>query len=137
MRRFIRHPTDVPIEYRLKEPGTVKHQRLRDVSEGGLCFESETGLEPGTRIHIVIPVRNPHFEADATVVWCHFRDGRYELGVEFDQQASKFAIRMVEQVCHIEQYRKDILEVEGRYLSGDQAALEWIARYAQDFPMYH
>ncbi len=43
-------------------------------------------------------------------------------------------MRMVEQVCHIERYRADVLEREGRALTGEQAAEEWIKRYAEDFP---
>ena len=41
---------------------------------------------------------------------------------------------MVEQICHIEQYKQDVFEKDGRRLSGEQAALEWIEKYATDFP---
>jgi hypothetical protein len=41
---------------------------------------------------------------------------------------------MVEQVCHIKQYSKEILEKEGRKLSDEEAAVEWIEKYAKDFP---
>ena len=71
------------------------------------------------------------------VVWSHFQRGYYQVGVEFDEHTTKFALRMVEQVCHIEQYRKEVLETEGRYLSHEKAAVEWIARYASKFPILH
>ena len=45
-----------------------------------------------------------------------------------------FRARMVEQVCHIEQYRHEILKNEGRKLSSEAAALEWIQKYAPLFP---
>ena len=36
--------------------------------------------------------------------------------------------------CHqIERYRLDVLHKEGRELSRDEAALEWIERYAESF----
>jgi hypothetical protein len=40
----------------------------------------------------------------------------------------------VEQICHIEQYKADVLLSEGRRLNGEQAALEWIEKFARDFP---
>jgi hypothetical protein len=43
-------------------------------------------------------------------------------------------MRMVEQVCHIEQYKKELFEDEGRALTGEQAAMEWIKRFAEGFP---
>ncbi len=42
--------------------------------------------------------------------------------------------RMVEQICHIEQYKNEILKAEGRQLDSKQAALEWIQKFASEFP---
>jgi hypothetical protein len=41
---------------------------------------------------------------------------------------------MAEQICRIEEYKKEIREKEGRLLDGTDAALEWIRKYAKDFP---
>jgi hypothetical protein len=41
---------------------------------------------------------------------------------------------MIEQICHIEHYRKEVKLAEGRELSSEEAADEWIKRYAGDFP---
>lgn len=43
-------------------------------------------------------------------------------------------MRMIEQICHIEHYRKEVERQEGRRLSSQDAADEWISRYAGDFP---
>ena len=40
---------------------------------------------------------------------------------------------MVEQVCQIEHYRREVLRVEGRVLDAESAAVEWIGRYAAEF----
>jgi len=40
----------------------------------------------------------------------------------------------VEQICHIEQYKRDMRDQEGRELTGEQAAYEWIERFAAEFP---
>ena len=137
MRCFIRHPTDIPLEVSISGVEELGSSRLRNISEGGLCFRSDTNLALGTRVHVLIPVQDPPFEADGVVVWSHFQRGYYQVGVEFDEQTTKFALRMVEQVCHIEQYRKEVLETEGRYLSQEKATVEWIARYASKFPIRH
>tara|TARA_R110001592_G_scaffold59660_13_gene181124 strand:+ start:5431 stop:5568 length:138 start_codon:yes stop_codon:yes gene_type:complete len=40
---------------------------------------------------------------------------------------------MVEQVCQIENYRREVKKREGRELDPEEAAVEWIAAYAEDF----
>ena len=44
-----------------------------------------------------------------------------------------FLGRMKAQCASIEQYRVDVLHREGRQLSQDEAAAEWIERYAAEF----
>jgi hypothetical protein len=41
---------------------------------------------------------------------------------------------MVEQVCHIESYKQQILKSEGRKLSPEEAAVEWVSKFAANFP---
>lgn len=134
MRQYIRHPAEVPIEYRVLGVDHAKSNVLKNISQGGLCFNADQQLEPGAGIRLRIPVQDPPFEVVGVVRWCRpVRDG-YDVGVEFADAADAFAVRMVEQVCHIEQYRSEVLKTEGRKLSGEQAAAEWIQRYAKEFP---
>ena len=44
-----------------------------------------------------------------------------------------FRLRMEEQCQRIKQYRQAMLRERGRLLSSDEAALEWIERYAATF----
>ena len=134
MREYIRHPSDIPIEYHLLGADRDNRNALKNISQGGLCFTADRRLEPGVDIHIRIPVQEPAFEVVGTIKWCKpVRDG-YDVGVEFSDAAAAFAVRMVEQICHIERYRAEALKTDGRTLSGEQAAVEWIQRYAKDFP---
>ena len=134
MRQFIRHPTDIPIKYSLHDgPGDIR-ENLHNINEGGLCFGAHSEIPSGTTIRIVIPVCEPPFKAEGKVVWCRRTDDHYSVGVRFEDSATEFAIRMVEQVCHIEQYRRDILKDQGRSLSSEEAAAEWISKHAEDFP---
>ena len=136
-RKFIRHPTDIPLEYSRPGAGSSGRQQLKNVGQGGICFRTDSNMAPGTVIHIRIPVRRPAFEADGVVVWCHRQRDHFQVGLQFDEESTRFSVRMVEQICHIEQYRKDMLEKQGRYLSGAQAAVEWIEKHAEDFPVVH
>lgn len=134
MRKYIRHPADIPLEYAVHGPNRLRQERMSNVSFGGLCFHSPDELELGTTIHISIPVREPPFEVDGVVAWTSADAEGFAVGVAFDEQAVKYSVRMVEQICHIEQYRRDMAMKEGRRLNGDQAAREWIAKFAAQFP---
>lgn len=77
----------------------------------------------------------PPFEADGEVMWCEAdSNGGYEIGVSFLSAEDAYRARMMEQVCHIEQYRREVLQSEGRHLNDRDAAMEWIDRYAPEFP---
>ena len=133
MRRYIRHPSNVPISYNTKDH-KEQPEILRDVSSGGLCFTSDIHLHPGHPIHIEIPVSEPPFQADGVIKWCRCEGNHYVVGVAFNEITNLFALRMVEQLCHIEGYRQQVQEQEQRNLTSEEAAAEWIEKYAADFP---
>ena len=54
--------------------------------------------------------------------------------VEFLAQDNAFRARMVERICHIENYRSEIFLTEGWVLTSEEAAIEWIRKFASDFP---
>jgi len=136
MRSFIRHPSDIPIEYQADEgSGGMAHERLNDVSTGGLSFSSAHDMSPGTPITIRISAVEPGFQARAQVVWCRREGGGFLIGVAFTEADDLFRMRMVEQLCHIEQYKAQVLANEGRNLDGEEAAREWIGKFAHGFPV--
>jgi hypothetical protein len=135
MRQYIRHPVDVPIEIRTSRAAPRRALHTSDVSLGGLAVRSETPVPAGSVIEVRISHVQPPFEAHARVAWCHpGRDGTHELGLEFLDAEDAFLARMVEQVCYIEDYRASVAREEGRQLTSDEAAREWIAKYAATFP---
>ena len=134
-RRFIRHTADVPIEVRAVAGSDAVMQQGTNISEGGLAFVSDACLDADGTIEVRIPEVDPPFEAHARVVWCRPEDdGRFLVGVQFLDAKDEFKARMVEQVCTIEKYRKDVYEQEGREISSQDAAAEWITKYAGKFP---
>ncbi len=133
-RRFIRHTINVPLE--VTSGGT--HQTAIDqgvnVSHGGLAFTSVECLDIGDVVELRIATVTPPFEARARVVWCRPEAPAFLVGVEFLDKGDAFRSRMVEQVCTIEGYRQQVLAEEGREISSQDAAAEWIAKFAGRFP---
>lgn len=135
MRRYIRHPSTMPIDYHVRT-GDSGLQRLRNVSAGGICFSVEKPMEIGAKVGIGIRVGDQDFSAEGEVMWCRGINGHHDVGVRFQDAATVFTVRMVEQLCYIEQYRQQVLRDEGRKLSSEEAAAEWVGRFAADFPQF-
>ena len=81
--------------------------------------------------------------------WAEAADQLNEIESELDDKALKIRIKeilgdaprcgvpatfMPEQICQIEHYKNEMLTIKGRKLTGKEAASEWIAKYAKDFP---
>ncbi len=132
-RHYIRHPSEIPIQILLA--GEPHNHRMKNISLGGLCVETSHCLPDGTEVIIRIPLLMPQFSATGQVRWCHYRSREDALlGICFGDRETAFAVRMVEQVCHIESYRQQASRQSGVNYSSEEAAIEWIARYAQHFP---
>lgn len=136
-RRFIRHPTRMPIRFDLHGDVTRRDDHLRNISEGGVCFATTVALDPGQLLHLYIPLLGQQFEVEACVAWCRAVVGGHEVGVRFLSPQDLFCVRMVEQLCYIEDYRAEVAREEGRQLSSEEAAQEWIDRFSEQFPGLH
>jgi hypothetical protein len=133
-REFIRHTVDVPIEVRPVAGEAGETAQGVNVSFGGLSFTTELCPEIGQVLELRIPTVRPPFEAHGRVAWCRPEGESYLVGVEFLDASDAFRSRMVQQVCSIESYRREVEEREGRSLSSQQAAAEWVEKYAGRFP---
>ena len=140
IRKFIRHPVDVPIQvttnWEEDEDDDTVDQTITNVSLGGLAFISPNSLGVLDRVRVSISILERDCELIGNVVWCEKSDtdSGYEIGIEFEKSRDVFRLRMIEQICHIEHYRGEVLRIEGRELSTQEAASEWIPKYAGDFP---
>lgn len=133
-RSYIRHPSDVPVEIERERTPGRERETLTNVGDGGVSFSRRTPLPLGTVVHVRIATVRPPFEANARVAWCQRNGDLYSIGLAFFTREAFYAARMVEQLCHIEHYKQEVLRTEGRTLSGQEAALEWIGKYAGEFP---
>lgn len=136
-RRFIRHPASIPIQLDCARlSGVADHHTgtTVDISAGGLSCHSDHLLSPGDTVEVNIPVEGSPFKTIGHVVWCRRDQEGFLIGIGFPDMATAYAVRMVEQVCHIEEYRQHIRDQEGRELDSEEAAHEWITLHAADFP---
>lgn len=127
---FIRHPDEFPIELDLQE----SHQTISDTSQLQLVCHSEKPFHSGEAIAIKIPSIASQLEVSGTIDSCENTPNGYELGITFNGSDALNRIRMLEQLCYIQRYRNHVLKVEGRTISNQDAALEWIGKYAHLFP---
>lgn len=134
MRKYIRHPANIPIEVKAHDQATHDIHNTVNLGIGGLAFRCNRDFAQGAVVEIRIPFVIPPFEVKARVAWCKPQDDGFEHGVEFLNQEDAYMARMVEQVCHIENYQKAVCRTEGRQLSLDEAAREWVSKYAAEFP---
>ena len=137
MRQYIRHPTNIPIECSIADIPLESRTQMRNVSRNGLSFTSGKCIAPGSNIHLRIPLNSVEFDVIGVVMWCHDNDEQdvqYEMGVKFTSDETEYSVRMIEQMCHIEQYRQQIQQREGRQISSEEAGKEWMEKFAADFP---
>jgi len=59
MRKFIRHPSDIPIEFDVGDALLEQRERLNNVSLGGLSFQSKSSLPLGSSVTIRVPFVSP------------------------------------------------------------------------------
>jgi len=107
---------------------------LTNISLGGLSFVSDQALNVSDLVEISFPSLKQENQVTGRVAWCEKAIEGYEIGIEFERSEEVFRLRMIEQICHIEHYRREVMRSQGRKLTARQAAQEWIQRYADDFP---
>lgn len=140
MRKYIRHPSSIPVELSMADStagssdgadNAAGIHNLSNIGEGGFACAVQRPLPIGARVELRIPLIWPDYRACGVVAWCR-RGPPCEIGIAFSGH-DLFKTKMIEQLCQIEDYRRQLETGEGRTLSSEAAAREWIALYAQDF----
>jgi len=130
---FIRHPEQVAISVEptmLQEP----HQDTEKPRLGLICL-SQTPYPPGETLAIDFPeLKLADSQLTGTLFNCLPTPNGFELAIEFNNADTAMRMRMIEQRACIELYRHYVCEEQGRQLTPDEAALEWIDQYAACFP---
>ena len=137
IRKYARHITGIPIEVS-QDHTPVKlidseDETITNVSLGGLSFIATERLDIDEEIMVRFPVLRQDTELGGKVVWCEKTHRGYEVGLEFDNPKEIDRLKLIEHICHIEHYRKEIEIREGREINCEQAAREWVSRFADNF----
>ena len=143
VRKFIRHPSDIPILVSeliesecLTESQFLNSSKINNVSLGGLAFFSPIAFQVTHHVVVSVPCLKVNASVQGCVLWCKKQHQGFEIGLEFDDPQAVFHLRMIEQICHIEHYRKEVKRAESRVLTSEEAALEWVQLFASDFPNF-
>lgn len=131
-REHARFPVELPVTITLGEVVASESAYLSNISAGGVLFNSMVDLAPGTPILLHLPPGKPVLRTPGRVVWCTKLGFEYEIGVEFTIDDPLFRDRMLSVVRRIEDYRRQ-LHSSGRIVTGQEAILEWIAKFGQEF----
>ena len=137
-RAYIRHPSKVGIQVTPLSTREQLNLEINNISQGGLSFDSNVSFFKDTVVKLKIPSVKPVFKVNAIIRWCREQSDKqgspYELGVEFLDNDDAFKVRMIEQVCHIAEYRKDLHELLGKRVTWTQAYQEWISKNGGSYP---
>lgn len=135
IRRHVRQVTGIPIEITVDFDRSFRaeNDNVSNVSLGGLSFTASDRLDVGDSIQVKIPVLNEEHSMEGLVVWCNKSPKGYEVGLEFNDPDEVERLRMIEQISQIETFRRDLEKREGRKLDSEQAAREWVSKYAGEF----
>ena len=134
-RAFYRHPIRVPVELHLDSKRSTIPSKSFDLSLGGLSFLWRDKLPKGHFLSIEIPVKEKLFQVKAKIVYSREdrKSGRYKTGVLFCDTPSAFRAKLAEEALEILEYRKQISEDLGRDVSEEEAAEQWVEKYASTF----
>lgn len=133
MRSDTRYRSNIPVRVSQDKYWSLG-ESLLNVSSGGLSFVSGVPYVVGSEVKITISAVSPKYEAQAKICWCEAQEEHFEIGAKLLTENDAFSVRMAEQVCHIEHYKRQVFLTEGRELSSSAAASEWINKFAEDFP---
>ena len=135
IRRHIRHVTGIPVEITLDFNSRyhTEEDEITNVSLGGMCFIANDRLDISDEIQVKFPALKQNETINGKVVWCTKVKQGYEVGLEFEDPEEVDRLKTVDQICQVENFRKEKERLEGRQLSSEQAASEWISQITGNF----
>ena len=136
-RRFYRHPISVPITLSTAKKKKEGRSESLDVSLGGLSFLWPRRLSKGVLVDVNIAVKDKLFGVKSRVAYTteDRKTGKFRTGVCFADYPSAFMARLAEEMLEIQRYRKNLSRQLGREIPEEEAANEWIQKYAANFPV--
>ena len=106
-RKYIRHPVEIPIEYKITGDPQIHSDAASNVSLGGLCFQSASAIPPGTLISLSFPSINSGVELTGKVAWCAQKETHIDIGIEFQTRSEAYLAKTIEELCYIRKFEKN------------------------------
>ncbi|MGH7898216.1 MAG: PilZ domain-containing protein, partial [Candidatus Binatia bacterium] len=124
----------VPLAVRPRTGGSELKSTVGDLSEGGLAFACDSPLEPGTVVEVSLPLADQPFLLVGCVRRCEpAATSEFRIGVEFLHPAMSFRMKLAEQILRIQELRRELSRERGEEISNEEAARQWVERYAAEF----
>ncbi|MCV2403644.1 PilZ domain-containing protein [Marinomonas sp. C2222] len=132
---FVTHPKELPLEITLIEDQSFP--LLDEQRDGfvGVISHSSCQFNSGQSVKITLEEIDPNFCVSGRVAWCRKESDGYHVAIEFPTKEECYCVRMVEQLSQIEHYRRQA-KSQGRRLNYNEAASEWIQKFAATFPSF-
>lgn len=102
-RKFIRHPSDVPLEIRKNAHQPERLTQLQDLGFGGLSFVSSEFYDEGDFVTIRFPLSDGQVEFHGHIVWVEMISDRFpqkmRYGIKFEDAETLDKVRLIESIC--------------------------------------
>lgn len=134
-RRFVRHPLEFPLTYKVLDQTSFTISQTTDMSDFGISFLADEPLTEGQLLELDIHSPKKLFHAKSIVKWQNYSstENKYRIGVMFVNRQEGFHARMLEQICQIDLYHRYKMQTEKREIPYNEVAFEWINLYGKSF----
>ncbi len=130
---YLRHPSCVPVRLREIPRPFAAGARPEGSTLGAIQFRVGRAVQAGAIVEIVVEVCGETERFRGDVHWVRRAARGFVVGVRLTDPEQAYRARAVEQICHVEAYRRRSNRRTGRALGIEQAASRWIARCARRF----
>ncbi|ADZ89875.1 energy transducer TonB [Marinomonas mediterranea] len=132
---FVAHPKDLPLDIAVIEDQAFPALTSERMGFVGITCLVADKYSQGCSVRVTLADIDPNFCVTGRIAWCDSEQGEYRIAIEFPVNDDCFCVRMVEQLSQIEHYRRQA-KIQGRRLNYNEAAAEWIQKFAASFPAF-
>lgn len=132
---FVAHPRDLPLEITLIEDQFFPNIDKERAGFVGITCLTSRPFHIGCSVKITLEEIDPNFCVSGRIVSCNKEANDYTIAIEFPTKEECYCVRMIEQLSQIEDYRRQAKHA-GRRLNYNEAAAEWIQKFAANFPSF-
>jgi len=105
-----RHIAQIPIDYKIHGEQRERTDHTKNISFGGLCFQTQSYIKPGTVLILKFPTFNPKIEVGGKIVWCSQKKDYVDIGVQFFEENDTYRVKIVEEIYYLQSIRKKSLK---------------------------